>query len=285
MLDDRFDYQQRLRALGAFLDDHNACMVNVMEMPDGFSVRSYHDPADLEGVSLVFGNKELDCFELDLEWRRARRLHDDSRMDSYQDFFRVLGSELERERARYVVLDEVDDSFVLTYLYVDPDRGFMWRKRHVTLGLRERQAAVRAAHRRRRHEEHGLLERLILISPTVARHDQAPLEALSEPGEHELYRTELPNAWTRPGRQHGTTDLLVTNRRIVLHCRQGGTDRTLLDVVTGVSTQTVGSGILKLHAVDVHRDGMPHLSLECRSATHMAEIAQRIEEALSLVQV
>lgn len=285
---ERVSYQGRLRAIGAYLDNHGACGVSLVESDQGFALRYQRGRADLDGVGVDLSFAALDALQTELEWQRraGRRTGADGADMGYQDLLRVLGYELERVEACYIVLDEVEDSIALSYLYSDPQKGYIWRKRLVRIGPEERRSATLAA-RGRRKPESSLLGRLLQMPAGSARAEaeRLPPELEWEAGECEVYRTVLQVAWTGPGQDHIDTDLLLTNRRLVLHFQGGGTDKTLLAAVTGVSTHAVAGPLLKLHAVNVQRGGLHHLSLECRDPVHTAELAQKIEEARGAVRV
>lgn len=68
---------------------------------------------------------------------------------TYQDFFRALGYELEDAGAYMILLDELDDGYLLTYQFYNPDSGFMLHKHRVALKADEAGEIVNVASMRR----------------------------------------------------------------------------------------------------------------------------------------
>ncbi|HEX6507696.1 MAG TPA: hypothetical protein VF221_08710, partial [Chloroflexota bacterium] len=151
---ERVPYQSVLRAIGSYLDRHHANFARVIEVPDGFSVQYYNhtDQPDIERVDFTY--QEL------LERSRGTRLQPFIRRPisgrrthkgkpSYQNFLRALGYELEDAGAFSILVDELDDGYLLTYQFYDPDSGFMLHKHRVALHADEAGRIVDVAAMRR----------------------------------------------------------------------------------------------------------------------------------------
>jgi hypothetical protein len=128
-----------LRVIGLDLDHRHASRVRLMETPSGFSVQYFEDSQADAIASLNYTHAELNA--------RARggRIQPLLRhpigggkrfkqgRPTYQDFFRALGYELEDAGAYSILLDEIDDGYLLTYQFYNPESGFMLHKHRVAL--------------------------------------------------------------------------------------------------------------------------------------------------------
>jgi hypothetical protein len=128
-----------LRVIGRDLDHLHASRVRLMETPSGFSAQYFEDSLSDVIASLTYSHDELNA--------RARggRLQPLLRhpigggkrfkqgRPTYQDFFRALGYELEDAGAYAILVDELDDGYLLTYQFYNPESGFMLHKHRVAL--------------------------------------------------------------------------------------------------------------------------------------------------------
>ena len=149
-------YQWMLRALGAFLDEEPACRLSLAEVPDGFIVRMQRALHKLEPIVLHFKRdtlmEQLQQIMQDRKPGYMRAPHQGiwSRFpNGHQDFLRALGYELDDAKASGILIDELEDSIVLTYSYQDSADG-QWHKRVVVLGIAEIEEILNAAFERRR---------------------------------------------------------------------------------------------------------------------------------------
>ena len=143
-----------LRAIGAYLDDEHPRRFCLLEDRDGFHViREYGgDGKNLQETHLSYAqiNQEADRL-----MRRRRLLGTKYRGNwslsstGRQEFLRALGYELDEARAHYILVDEADQSLLVTYSYLDPTRGFQWRKHMAVLHREDVAGVTRAAHGRR----------------------------------------------------------------------------------------------------------------------------------------
>jgi hypothetical protein len=155
-----FSYQCLLRAVGGYLDGHGACRINVLEVADGFTVRYQTDRDDPQAVMVHLPNAELELTNRDLERRRKRLTFHFPRGDdasNYEDLMRALGYELDYVKAYSLLIDELDDGYVVTYQFLKPSEGFNVRKRMVILGQDTMRAVLRDAHKRREQRTKGVL--------------------------------------------------------------------------------------------------------------------------------
>lgn len=148
---DTIAYQPLLRVVGAYLDDQGCAAMELVEDPKGFSLmhsRERHSPC----TQLVrFGFDELRQTGQDRQELRERDRGDQDtavETDSYEDFLRALGYELEQARAYSVLVAEIEDGFVVTYEYLNPGEGYMVRKRMSLIGADQRREILQAARER-----------------------------------------------------------------------------------------------------------------------------------------
>ncbi|MBV9281587.1 MAG: hypothetical protein JOZ41_16020 [Chloroflexi bacterium] len=146
-------YQAVLRLIGARLDAEHARRVLLLERPGGFVVR-YHRGQDDTAVHVL----EFDLEDLLVDRGRgpgARRSRPVFRRGGepggYQDVLRALGYELERVPAYSLLLDELDDGFLVTYQHVDATGGYLIHKRMVVMGSQDRDTLLEEARSRRTH--------------------------------------------------------------------------------------------------------------------------------------
>jgi hypothetical protein len=124
--------------------------------PVSFTVRYQTEPGKNELITARFGNDELLERQAEMERHRARR--PPSVAASYQDFLRALGFELEERSAYSILVDELEDGFLITYQYVKPEQGYVLRKDMVVTGPGEKGAILKHAHeRRQRQKRHRFL--------------------------------------------------------------------------------------------------------------------------------
>jgi hypothetical protein len=139
-------YQSSLRAIGAYLDAHCRSQPRVLELPNGFDVSSYATGSQGNPEHKLFTHAELLAQGYGPFHRKIRVFRKGVRVESrYQDLFRALGHLLEKSRAYLILLDEVDDGFLLTYQHYSQDAGFMLRKGRVLLSGEDEVVLLRSA--------------------------------------------------------------------------------------------------------------------------------------------
>jgi len=138
-----FRYEDALRSLGAHLDSENAGSACVLEMPHGFALRYRRSDTG----ALVMKEFRLNALP---SWRSLRGLELVRPVRGrYQDFFRALGHELDDERATAILLDELDDAYLLSYQHLDPRNRYQPVKGSLILGHEEREMILEQSHSRR----------------------------------------------------------------------------------------------------------------------------------------
>src|SRR5438270_10860991 len=153
-----FRYQLTLRAIGAWLDDLKPAYFTIFETPDGFSVvaTSTQTPPSPHVQHFRFGTLEQQHEQL-RKLRGRMRTFDDATPSLFatgrQDFLHALGFELDDAGAEAIVVDQLDDSVVLSYAYVDPSADFSWHKRMALMHQADIEMVTRVARARRRQEQ------------------------------------------------------------------------------------------------------------------------------------
>ncbi len=158
-------YQWMLRAIGAYLDERAAGDVCVIETPEGFALRFAGEEAEVPLDLVRFDYDAMATYNKLLERRRqeqarSRGLAEDQN-HQYQDLFRALGWELDDSDARNVLITEVEDGLLLTFLALRPDSGSQWEKRSANLDETAMQAILRDARSRRRAVRKRSLEETV----------------------------------------------------------------------------------------------------------------------------
>jgi hypothetical protein len=154
-----FRYQLTLRAIGAWLDDRKPVYFTIFETPDGFSVVATASgiPPSPEEAHFPFGSLAQQHDQLRQDRGKMNEFPDDVATPLFatgrQDFLHALGFELDDAGAEAVVVDQLDDSVVLSYAYVDPSADYSWHKRMALMNKGDVEMATRVARSRRRQEE------------------------------------------------------------------------------------------------------------------------------------
>jgi hypothetical protein len=135
---ERTPYQALLRVIGRELDHHHATSIRVIEILSGFEVHYTVDERNPAGGVLNFsfeelkaksrGNRMQPLLRHPIGGRRSKK-----GKPTYQDFLRALGYELEDAGAYLILLDELEDGYLLTYQFYNPDSGFLLHKHRVAL--------------------------------------------------------------------------------------------------------------------------------------------------------
>ncbi len=149
-------YEKGLRVIGRFLDSEPSYHVSVLEIADGFAVRSHGSVDRAEGRSQHFPWERLrDLVIFQAAGRgvrsRRRKLGEvwDKFPNGHEDFFRALGHELDAEQARSLSLDEIPQGIAVSYMRPkDNDRG-SFEKYHTVMGRDEITTLLEAAQARR----------------------------------------------------------------------------------------------------------------------------------------
>lgn len=149
-------YEKGLRVIGRFLDSEPSYHVNVLEVADGFAVRSQGRADRAEGRSQHFPwerLRDLVIFQAAGRGVRARKRRRTEVWDKFpnghEDFFRALGHELDVEHAHSLALDEIPDGIAISYMRRSTSGGKTYEKYHTVMGREEITALLQAAQARR----------------------------------------------------------------------------------------------------------------------------------------
>lgn len=154
-----YRYQLTLRAIGAWLDERKPAYFTIFETPDGFSVVATASrlPPAPEEAHFQLGSLAQQHAGLRQYRGKMHEFADDVVAPLFptgrQDFLHALGFELDDAGAEAVVVDQLDDSVVLSYAYVDPAAGFSWHKRMALMNQGDIELVLKVARSRRRQEE------------------------------------------------------------------------------------------------------------------------------------
>ncbi len=160
----KYNYHSMLRALGAWLDEEDPPRFTVLETTEGFDAILDQGATEQKPEHVRFSYEALTEREKRLRSvRKHMRGPGGARHHSWkladagrQDLLRALGFELDDAEATNIIVDELDDQLLLTYSYVDPTEGYLWRKRLIPLGRAEMERIVEVARERRKKERKGL---------------------------------------------------------------------------------------------------------------------------------
>jgi hypothetical protein len=150
MLRQRGAYEESLRTIGAYLDASHAFQASVIEGVDGFHIRHEQSEHQSDEVTRHVGYAEL--VSLDHVLKRKKRpfgLGIKRTTHRYENTLRALGRELDAAKAYSLLIDEVDQGFLVTYQYLKPSQGFLVRKRMVFLDVDSIERVLEDAYDRR----------------------------------------------------------------------------------------------------------------------------------------
>ncbi|GAC1403659.1 MAG: hypothetical protein NVSMB52_17590 [Chloroflexota bacterium] len=118
----RLPYEHALRAIGRHLDAEPAYHVSVLEITDGFVVRSHPARHRTQGRTVEFDWAKLRYLTIfhtagrHITSRRQRhRGIWENFPNGHEDFFRALGFILDQEKARSIAIEEVPEGVAVSY--------------------------------------------------------------------------------------------------------------------------------------------------------------------------
>jgi hypothetical protein len=153
---ERIPYQRALRVIGRHLDAEPAYHVSILEVPDGFTVRSHparhrtdgrivHFKWDRLNDLVIFHTAGRDCVR-----RRHRHQGIWAHFPSgHEDFFRALGFTLDQEGANSLGVDEVPEGVAVSYMRPVADNPLSFEKCHTVYHKQEIEQMLRSAQDRR----------------------------------------------------------------------------------------------------------------------------------------
>ena len=144
---ERLTYQTALRALGAWLDAHGAeSDIRILETTDGFVVQGRgRQSTGMESSRTITFDHVWQLSE-DKKYRRRTRTKD----GGYQNLLRAVGHELDEADAHTILLEQVDEELLLTYVYPRYEGGYAVVKHFTVIGPTARRDLLRAAQQRRK---------------------------------------------------------------------------------------------------------------------------------------
>lgn len=158
--DPRVPYHRSLRAVGAWLDREPHTRFRVIETLTGFTVILELLEDGRKRAEHVFTFAELVEADTVLEAQRLSKEGVDEPdvfvghwsfvATSHQDFLRALGYELDAADAAAVMLDELEDSLVLTFSHLAQGGSYVWHKRMVVLTGEQAEQILAVARSRRK---------------------------------------------------------------------------------------------------------------------------------------
>jgi hypothetical protein len=157
--EERIPYQRSLRVIGRHLDAEPAYHISILEVADGFTVRSHpalhrtdgrivHFKWDRLQDLVIFHSAGRDC---------ARRRHRHQGIwanfpSGHEDFFRALGYTLDRDGATFLSVDEVPEGVAVSYMRPVSGNPLSFEKCHTVYHKREIEVMLRTAQERRAEE-------------------------------------------------------------------------------------------------------------------------------------
>lgn len=140
-------YETALRALGSWLDSQRGiASIRVMETTEGFLVQDTSaERPDVETSRTVTFD---DVWDLSEDKRFRKRSKDV--LGGYQNVLRAVGFEFDEAGARSILLEQVEDDLILTYLYPLYSGGHSLTKQFTVLAPNAKRDLVSGALERRK---------------------------------------------------------------------------------------------------------------------------------------
>lgn len=153
---DRIPYQRALRVIGRHLDAEPAYYLNVLEVADGFTVRSHPAAHRTDGRTVHFQWDRLQDLTIFHSAGRdcARRRHRHQGIwanfpSGHEDFFRALGYTLDAQQARSLSVEEQGEGIEVSYMRSAPDNPVSVEKCRVIYHKEQIESMLLAAQQRR----------------------------------------------------------------------------------------------------------------------------------------
>lgn len=160
--DDRVGYEPALRVIGRQLDAEPAYHVSILEVVDGFAVRSHPAAHRSDGRTVHYSWDRLrDLVTFQTAGRGVpRRRSRHSGMwgnfpNGHEDFFRALGHELDEQRASSLTVDEIPEGVTVSYIRPDAHGSLNYEKYHTLMKREDIEVLLRAAQSRRSRSPAG----------------------------------------------------------------------------------------------------------------------------------
>lgn len=140
-------YQTALRAIGAWLDSRGAgSSIRIFETTDGFVVQQDDGyQAGVDSTQTITFDEVWALAEDKRYRRRSRREY-----GGFQNLLRAIGRELDEAEAHSILLEQIGEDVLLTYVYPRYGGGVSLLKHFTVMVPQARQDLLRAAQGRRK---------------------------------------------------------------------------------------------------------------------------------------
>jgi hypothetical protein len=152
----RVGYEHALRVIGRHLDAEPVYHVTLLEVVDGFTVRSHASAHRSDGTSTHYSwdrLRDLVIYQTAGRGVKRRRSRHSGMWANYpnghEDFFRALGHELDADHASSLAVDEVPDGIAVSYMRPMETDSVQYQKVHRMMQRDDVEALLRAAQARR----------------------------------------------------------------------------------------------------------------------------------------
>jgi hypothetical protein len=152
-------YEGLLRAIGDHVDSMGGKNLLIIDTGDGFSIRfSRGSLGETDHVEFSYrGLAEQETLQLANRQPKPHAAKDAPlvRGTGYQDFLRAFGAQLESDEQFLVLLDEQPAGFIMSYIYMDPERALFPHKTMATLSQSDVERLREEGFSRRKAEGKG----------------------------------------------------------------------------------------------------------------------------------
>jgi len=160
-------YDETLRALGKFIDEHGGSHVVVQAVTSGFEVSYHTDSQASTPTCRILRHDQLAARARGPHTSERRLRSTDAQTGvTYENLFRSIGRELQESAAQLLTLEETVDGFLLTYQHHGRASGTILQTRQVMINRDDAQSFLVAGSHLRR-------QRPVRIGPRPARSEQS----------------------------------------------------------------------------------------------------------------
>ena len=153
---ERVEYEPALRVIGRHLDAEPAYHISVLEVADGFTVRSHPSRHRSDGRTVHFTwdrLRDLSIFQTaGRGCRRRPRRHSGmwaNFPNGHEDFFRALGHDLDESGASSLSVDEMPEGVAVSYMRPNQDDPLYFDKYHQVMRKEDIERMLQVAQERR----------------------------------------------------------------------------------------------------------------------------------------
>src|SRR5947209_4472179 len=152
----RLDYESALRVIGRHLDTEPTYHMSLLEVRDGFTVRSHPSRFRSDARTVQFTWDRLnDLIVFHMAGRgcmRRRPRHSGiwaNFPNGHEDFFRAMGHRLDKEHGSSLSVEELPEGVAVSYMRPLEDDTLQLEKAHMVLAYADIEAMLEEARRRR----------------------------------------------------------------------------------------------------------------------------------------